>query len=133
MYGETDLWRDLVKYPYKTFKDAQAKAMAQVKLEETLYCRKGSNKYTKTDRWVPYPKRRDDHPTPYSRPPQQVALVEEDNVDWKDIPDLPHRNNAYSFCIEIVGFMNHLSKMGKAVQWPPKFSNLDSKRSLKMV
>ncbi|XP_056695443.1 uncharacterized protein [Spinacia oleracea] len=40
LYGETDLWRDLVKYPCKTFDDTQAKAMAHVRLEETLHCRK---------------------------------------------------------------------------------------------
>ncbi|XP_056698199.1 uncharacterized protein [Spinacia oleracea] len=34
LYGETDLWTDLIKYPYKTFEDAQAKATAQVRLDE---------------------------------------------------------------------------------------------------
>ncbi|XP_056687877.1 uncharacterized protein [Spinacia oleracea] len=74
LYGETDLWRDLIKYPCKTFEDAQAKAMAQVRLEETLYSRKGTNNYTKMDRLLPYPKRSNDRPTPYSRP-QHVAMM----------------------------------------------------------
>ncbi|XP_021861050.2 uncharacterized protein [Spinacia oleracea] len=86
LYGETDLWRDLIKYPCKTFEDAQAKAMAQVRLEETLYSRKGTNDYTKTDRRLPYPKRSNDR------------------------------------------LMSHLSKMGKAVQWPPKSSKPNSKK-----
>ncbi|XP_021857558.2 uncharacterized protein [Spinacia oleracea] len=68
LYGEADLWRDLIKYPSKTFEDAQAKAMAQVRLEETLYSKKGTNDYTKTNRRLPYPKRSNDHLAPYSRP-----------------------------------------------------------------
>ncbi|XP_056697885.1 uncharacterized protein [Spinacia oleracea] len=128
LYGETDLWRDLIKYPCKTFVDAQAKEMAQVKLEETLYSRKGTNDYTKTDMRLPYPKRSKDRPAPYS-PPQHVAVVEEDDdPDWKNSPDLPQRINEYSFCGDTVGLMNHLSKMGKAVQWPPKSSKPDSKK-----
>ncbi|XP_056698001.1 uncharacterized protein [Spinacia oleracea] len=68
LYGETDLWRYLIKYPSKTFGDDQAKVMAQFRLEKSLYSRKGTNDYTKTDRRLPYPKRRDDHPGPYSQP-----------------------------------------------------------------
>ncbi|XP_056697828.1 uncharacterized protein [Spinacia oleracea] len=128
LYGETDLWRDLIKYPCKTFEDAQAKAMAQVRLEETLYSRKGTNDYTKTDRRLPYPKRSNDHPAPYSRP-QHVTMVEEDDEsDWKNSPDLPPKINKYSFCVDTVGLMNHLSEMGKAVQWPPKSSKPESKK-----
>ncbi|XP_056689619.1 uncharacterized protein [Spinacia oleracea] len=78
LYGETDLWRDLIKYPFKTFEDAQAKAMAQVRLEETLYSRKGGNDYSKTERRLPYSKRRNDRPAPYSQP-QHVAVVEDDD------------------------------------------------------
>ncbi|XP_056685489.1 uncharacterized protein [Spinacia oleracea] len=128
LYGETDLWRDLIKYPCKTFEDAQAKAMAQVRLEETLYCRKRTNNYAKKDIRLSYSKRRDDRPSPYSQP-QQVAVVEEDDdTDWKNSPGLPPRINKYSFCVDTVGLMNHLSKMGKAVQWPPKSSKPDSKK-----
>ncbi|XP_056688311.1 uncharacterized protein [Spinacia oleracea] len=127
LYGETDLWRDLIKYPCKTLEDAQAKAMAQVRLE-ALYSKKGTNDYTKTDKRLPYPKRRDDRPSPYSRPQQVEVVEEDDDIDCKNSPDLPPRINEYSFYVDTAGLMNHISKMGKVVQWPPKSSKPDSKK-----
>lgn len=54
--------------------------------------------------------------------------MEENDDDWKDSPDLPPRINEYSFCVNIVGLINHLSKMGNAVHWPPKSNKPDSKK-----
>ncbi|XP_056697946.1 uncharacterized protein [Spinacia oleracea] len=77
---------------------------------------------------LPYPKRRDYCPAPYSRPEQVAVVEEDDDTDWKNSPDLPPRINEYSFSVDTVGLINHLSKMGKAVQWPPKSSKPDSKK-----
>ena len=55
-------------------------------------------------------------------------VEEDDDSDWKNSPDLPPKINEYSFCVDTVGLMNHLSKMGKAVQWPPKSSKPESKK-----
>ncbi|XP_056691762.1 uncharacterized protein [Spinacia oleracea] len=128
LYDETDLWRDLIKYLCKTFEDAQAKAMAQVRLDETLYSRKGANDYTKMDRRLSYPMRNNDRPAPYPRPQHLAVVEDDDDSDWKNSPDLPPRINEYSFCVDIVGLMNHLLKMGKVVQRPPKSSKPESKK-----
>ncbi|XP_056687997.1 uncharacterized protein [Spinacia oleracea] len=121
LYGETDLWRDLIKYPCKTFEDAQAKAMAQVRLEETLYSRKGTNDYTKTERRLPYPKRNSDRPAPYSRPqymgkavqwPPKSSIPEskKDPSKWCDFhADIGHTTND---CVALRREVAYLLKNG---------------------
>ncbi|XP_056688416.1 uncharacterized protein [Spinacia oleracea] len=121
LYGETDLWRDLIKYPCKTFEDAQAKEMAQVRLDETLHSRKGGNDYSKTERRLPYPKRSNDRPAPYSRPQHMGKAVQwppksskpeskKDPSKWCDFhADIGHTTND---CVALRREVAYLLKNG---------------------
>ncbi|XP_056685409.1 uncharacterized protein [Spinacia oleracea] len=121
LYGETNLWRDLIKYPCKTFEDAQAKEMTQVRLEETLHSRKGGNDYSKTERQLPYPKRSNDRPAPYSRPqhmgkatqwPPKSSKPEskKDHSKWCDFhADIGHTTND---CVALRREVAYLLKNG---------------------
>ncbi|XP_010693347.2 uncharacterized protein LOC104906311 [Beta vulgaris subsp. vulgaris] len=83
---DSDLYKELTKYPCPTFEDAQAKASAQIRLEEDMQSRKefydvNSRKSTPNEEssW---------RPKPYDRP-QQVHSVRQTHQanDWKNDPN----------------------------------------------
>ncbi|XP_057249388.1 uncharacterized protein LOC104889318 [Beta vulgaris subsp. vulgaris] len=82
---ESDLYKELTKYPCPTFEDAQAKALAQIRLEEDMQSRKA---YAYADsRKATSNKQASWRQKPYERP-QQVHSVRHDGPvnDWKNDP-----------------------------------------------
>ncbi|XP_057247381.1 uncharacterized protein LOC130589811 [Beta vulgaris subsp. vulgaris] len=92
---ESDLYKELTKYPCPTFEDAQAKALAQIRLEEDMQSRKA---YANADnRKATSNKQASWRQKPYERP-QQVHSVRQvgSASDWKDDPGLPQASE-YGF------------------------------------
>ncbi|XP_057250586.1 uncharacterized protein LOC104892735 [Beta vulgaris subsp. vulgaris] len=93
---ESDLYKELTKYPCPTFEDAQAKALAQIRLEEDMQSRKA---YANADsRKAASNKQASWRQKPYERP-QQVHSVRHDGPanDWKNDPGLPPKLSEYGF------------------------------------
>ncbi|XP_010682324.3 uncharacterized protein LOC104897199 [Beta vulgaris subsp. vulgaris] len=114
---ESDLYKELTKYPCPTFEDAQAKALAQIRLEEDMQSRKA---YAHADsRKATSNKQASWRQKPYERP-QQVHSVRHDGPvnDWKNDPGLPPKLSEYGFNVTMGGIINTLHSLGSAVKWP---------------
>ncbi|XP_010695646.1 uncharacterized protein LOC104908250 [Beta vulgaris subsp. vulgaris] len=114
---ESNLYKELTKYPCPTFEDAQAKALAQIRLEEDMQSRKA---YANVDsRKTVTSKQTSWRHKPYERP-QQVHSVRHvgSTNDWKNDPGLPPRLAEYGFNVTMGGIINTLHSLGTAVKWP---------------
>lgn len=118
MDEESDIYKELTKYLCPTFEDAQAKALAQIRLEEDMQSRKAYNNVdsrksapTKQSSW---------RPKPYDNP-QQVHSVRQSGSpnDWKNNPGLPPpKLTKYGFSVDVSGIVNTLHSLGNGVKWP---------------
>ncbi|XP_010669872.1 uncharacterized protein LOC104886992 [Beta vulgaris subsp. vulgaris] len=114
---ESDLYKELTKYPCPTFEDAQAKALAQIRLEEDMQSRKA---YANADsRKAASNKQASWRQKPYERP-QQVHSVRHvgSASDWKNDPGLPPKLSEYGFNVTMGGIINTLHSLGSALKWP---------------
>ena len=117
---DSSLYDELTKYPCKTMDNVQAKAMAQVILEEDK--RGEDDDYYRPNRKVNVLKTRDYEP--YSRNGREESRV--DNVqgrtDWRKDPNLPPTYDSYGFDISPSTLVRELSKLGDIVKWPLKIN-----------
>nr|XP_017245120.1 PREDICTED: uncharacterized protein LOC108216789 [Daucus carota subsp. sativus] len=118
---DSPLYDELTKYPCKTLDDVQAKAMAQVRLEEDK--RDHDEKYYRPNRKILTTKTRDYKP--YSRDARDMkeeprVNSTQEQVDWRKDPNLPPTYDSYGFTITPAEMMREFTKMGDAVKWPVK-------------
>ncbi|XP_048493520.1 uncharacterized protein LOC125494062 [Beta vulgaris subsp. vulgaris] len=114
---ESDLYKELTKYPCPTFEDAQAKALAQIRLEENMQSIKA---YANADsRKAASNKQVSWRQKPYERP-QQVHSVRHAGSasDWKNDAGLPPKLIEYGFNVTMGGIINTLHSLGSVVKWP---------------
>ncbi|XP_010677959.1 uncharacterized protein LOC104893542 [Beta vulgaris subsp. vulgaris] len=114
---EYDLYKELTKYPCPTFEDTQAKALAQIRLEEDVQSRKA---YANADsRKATSSKQPPWRQKPYERP-QQVHSVRSAGSanDWKNDPGLPPKLAEYGFNVTMGGIINTLHSLGSTDKWP---------------
>ncbi|XP_017239352.2 uncharacterized protein LOC108212130 [Daucus carota subsp. sativus] len=129
---DSPLYDELTKYPCKTLDDVQAKAMAQVRLEEDK--KERDDKYYRPNRKVMTTRDRDYKP--YAREPRgpkeetRVNSTHE-HADWRKDPNLPPTYDSYGFTITPSAMMREFTKMGDVIKWPVKSNkpkaNPDSK------
>ncbi|XP_074374437.1 uncharacterized protein LOC141714840 [Apium graveolens] len=134
---ESPLYEELTKYPCRIMDAVQAKAMAQVRLEEDRM--KEDEKYYKPSRKIATPRSRDYKP--YTRPNRDEVHVNstresnewkrEEHSDWRKVPNLPPTYDSYGFTIMPSAMMKEFTKLGGIVKWPVKSNkpkaNPDSK------
>ncbi|XP_074351988.1 uncharacterized protein LOC141691146 [Apium graveolens] len=125
---ESPLYEELTKYPCKSMDDVQAKAMAQIRLEE--------DKREDEDKKVTTPRQREHKPDykPYTRGVRDEHLVNSLQgciADWRKDPSLPPTYDSYGFSVTPTVLVKEFEKLGNADRWPPKTSkprtNPDSK------
>ncbi|XP_074327866.1 uncharacterized protein LOC141665785 [Apium graveolens] len=134
---ESPSYEELTKYPCRMMDDVQAKAMAQVRLEEGRM--EDDEKYYKPSRKITIPRSREYKP--YTRPVRDEVYVNstresnewkmEERSDWRKDPNLPPTYDSYGFTITPSTMMKKFTKLGGIVKWPVKSNkpkaNPDSK------
>ena len=115
---DSPLYDELTKYPCRTMDDVQAKAMAQVRLEEDR--REDDDKYYRPNRKVTTSRIRDYKP--YVRTTREESRINttQERADWRKDPNLPPTYDSYGFDLTPSALMREFSKMGDAVKWPAK-------------
>ncbi|XP_074348771.1 uncharacterized protein LOC141687414 [Apium graveolens] len=135
---KSPLNEELTKYPCRTMDDVQAKAMAQVRLEEDM--REDDEKYYRTSRKITTPRSREYKP--YSRPSRDEVYVnttgerndwrKEERSDWRKDPNFPPTYNNYGFTITPSAMMKEFTKLGDIVKWPMKINKLKANPNSKL-
>ena len=126
---DSPLYDELTKYPCQTMDDVQAKAMAQVRLEEDKQV--DDDKYYHPNRKITTSRTRDNRP--YARTTREDVRISstQERTDWRKDPNLPPTYDSYGFTLTPSALMREFTKMGDIVKWPPKTnkpkSNPDSK------
>ncbi|XP_017224963.1 uncharacterized protein LOC108201178 [Daucus carota subsp. sativus] len=129
---DSPLYDELTKYPCKTLDDVQAKAMAQVRLEEDK--RERDDKYYRPNCKILTTRAREYKP--YSRDVRDTredARINstQEYSDWRKDPNLPPTYDSYGFTITPSAMMREFTKLGDVVKWPVKSNkpkaNPDSK------
>lgn len=129
---DSDLYKELTKYPCETMEDVLNKASSQIKWEEDE-CNQHRQIAQRTDR-DSRPSRRMDQPTfrtdfpihrqrrfePYQRNPRSRPIVDETRPNRK-IPE-------YNLCISPSECVYALKGLGNAVRWPQKIMSAPDKR-----
>ncbi|KAK9723640.1 hypothetical protein RND81_05G014900 [Saponaria officinalis] len=123
---DSELYRELTKYPCSTFEDVQAKTLAQIRLEEDAFSRQDSSHYDKPN-WKMESGRYNNRSAPYSKQGRSevkaVGQNEEDPTSSLEI------NNLAISPSELVA---RLDKLGSFVRWPKRSekpnSNKDSSK-----
>ena len=126
---DSDLYKELTKYPCKTMEDVLAKAWAQIKWEEdeaNYYHsspRKDTRRDSRTDRRqsdrrsepYPYPNRSENRRREYNRPTE---------TRLRDGPKIPEYNLSISLA-EVIGVLKGL---GDKVKWPERMRTPSEQR-----
>ena len=118
---DSPLYDELTKYPCKTLDDVQAKAMAQVRLEEDK--RERDDKYYRPNRKILTTRTRDYRPyTRDSRDVREDTRINstQEYADWRKDPNLPPTYDSYDFTITPSAMMREFTRMGDIVKWPVK-------------
>ncbi|XP_074342635.1 uncharacterized protein LOC141680260 [Apium graveolens] len=130
---DSPLYDELTKYPCKTMDDVQAKAMAQIRLEEDK--REDDDKYYRPNRKIASARNKDykNENKPYIRTIRDEQHVNSSQVrpDWRRDPNLPPTFDSYGFSVTPTVLVKEFAKIGDVVKWPAKTnkpkSNPDSK------
>ncbi|XP_021747717.1 uncharacterized protein LOC110713576 [Chenopodium quinoa] len=136
---DSELYRELTKYPCTTFEEVRTRALAQMRLEDNLAIRNGvqplpipnndrvSRKHNDRKNWR--------HRT-YDKPGQVNAVnnvktnVSHDSAnssqkqDADAYPDIAE----YGFCVDIGGVVNALHSLGNVARWPRKSDRPDENK-----
>ncbi|XP_074323049.1 uncharacterized protein LOC141659994 [Apium graveolens] len=130
---DSPLYDELTMYPCKTMDDVQAKAMAQIRLEEDK--REGDDKYYRPNRKITSTRNKDykNDNKPYVRMIRDEQHVNSSQIrpDWIRDPNLPSMFDSYGFSVTPTVLVKEFAKLGDVVKWPAKTnkpkSNPDSK------
>ncbi|XP_056695120.1 uncharacterized protein [Spinacia oleracea] len=130
----SELYREITKYPYATFEEVRSRATAQMRIEDDEVIRTASQRSTggSSDRRSYTPRSSSWRHQPYNRQ-NQVQ-----NVNQYDDTNNVYRNervvyppiSEYGFNVDIGGVVNALQNVGGTVRWPNKSDRPDSMKDM---
>ena len=129
----SELYRELTKYPCLSFEDVQAKAMAQIRLEEDEEPLKVNPSPDRVERRSNGDYRRDHRSQPYSRYREdrgRTTSGRDRGNAWKEQPTLPPKVQTYNFNVSVAELVKSFDKFGKDVRWPRKSDRPEGKKDM---
>ncbi|XP_074314745.1 uncharacterized protein LOC141649981 [Silene latifolia] len=111
---ESDLYKDLTKYPCTTFEEVQTKAIAVMRLEEDSGPRRTVYGTDSTSRKAPVEKQ-NERAKPYSKPVNKVS----EGPGGKNNSEPPPKVSEYKFSTNLAGVLKALKEI-RGVRWPRK-------------
>ncbi|XP_074297868.1 uncharacterized protein LOC141628660 [Silene latifolia] len=111
---ESDLYKDLTKYPCTTFEEVQTKAIAVMRLEEDSGPRRAAYGTDSTSRKAPVEKQ-NERAKPYSKPVNKVS----EGPGGKNNSEPPPKISEYKFSTNLAGVLKALKEI-RGVRWPRK-------------
>ncbi|XP_074297566.1 uncharacterized protein LOC141628305 [Silene latifolia] len=115
LHHDSDLYRELTKYPCTTFEEVQQKAVGVMRLEEDksirdVYDTERTNKKITTEK-------KSERSKSYNKNTMNKVLGD---ADWTKSASLPPKLSEYGFITGIAGVLKALKELGKRVRWPKK-------------
>ncbi|XP_056685424.1 uncharacterized protein [Spinacia oleracea] len=130
----SELYREITKYPCATFEEVRSRAIAQMRIEDDEITRMASQRPAggSSDRRSYTPRNSNWRHQPYNRQ-NQVQ-----NVNQYDDTNNVYRNerfvyppiSEYGFNVDIGGVVNALQNVGGTVRWPRKSNRPDSMKDM---
>ncbi|XP_056695218.1 uncharacterized protein [Spinacia oleracea] len=130
----SELYRELTKYPCATFKEVRSRATAQMRIKDDEITRMASQRPAggSSDMRSYTPRNNSWRHQPYNRQNQ------EQNVNQYDDTNSVYRNervvyppiSEYGFNVDIGGVVNALQSVGGTVRWPKKSDRPDSTKDM---
>ncbi|XP_021857261.2 uncharacterized protein [Spinacia oleracea] len=130
----SELYREITKYPCATFEEVRSRATAQMRIEDDEITRMASQRPAggSSDRRSYTPRNNNWRHQPYNRQ-NQVQ-----NVNQYDDTNNVYRNervvyppiSEYGFNVDIGGVVNALQSVGGTVRWPKKSDRPDSMKDM---
>ncbi|XP_074342923.1 uncharacterized protein LOC141680652 [Apium graveolens] len=117
---DSPLYDELTKYPCSIMDNVQAKAMAQVRLEEDR--REEDDMYYRPIRKISTTIPREYKPYMRNKRDEPYIYTISERVDWRKDPNLPPTYDSYGFEITPSVMIREFSKLGNVVKWPIKSS-----------
>ncbi|XP_021864820.2 uncharacterized protein [Spinacia oleracea] len=130
----SELYREITKYPCATFEEVRSRATAQMRIEDDEITRMASQRPAggSTDRRSYTPRNNNWRHQPYNRQNQVQNVNQYDdtnNVYRNERADHPNISE-YSFNVDIGGVVNALQNVGGTVRWPRKSDRPDSMKDM---
>ncbi|XP_021859448.2 uncharacterized protein [Spinacia oleracea] len=130
----SELYREITKYPCTTFEEVRSRACAQMRLEDDEATRTIAPRSVggSSDRRSYTPRNNSWRHQPYNRQNQVQNVNQYDNTntvyrnDWADHPKI----SEYGFNVDIGGGVNALQNVGGNVRWPKKSDRPDSVKDM---
>ncbi|XP_021766983.1 uncharacterized protein LOC110731430 [Chenopodium quinoa] len=120
LHTDSDLYKDMVKYPCSTFEEVRTKAVAQMRFDEDIANRSSyPSSRISSDRKAPSNPRGSWRHQPYEAAGRSRSVSA---VQVEDIFDAPqyHEISEYGFDVNIVAVVKKLEPLGSKVRWPSK-------------
>ncbi|XP_074305207.1 uncharacterized protein LOC141640252 [Silene latifolia] len=114
LHQDSDLYKDLTKYPCTTFEEVQEKAIAVMRLEEDAEPRRATYGVDPTSRKAPVEKQ-NERARPYSKPVNKVS----EGPGGKNNSEPPPKVSEYKFSTNLAGVLKALKEI-RGVRWPRK-------------
>ncbi|XP_074298413.1 uncharacterized protein LOC141629287 [Silene latifolia] len=111
---DSDLYKDLTKYPCTTFEEVQTKAIAVMRLEEDSGPRRAAYGTDSTSIKAPVEKQ-NERAKPYSKPVNKVS----EGPGGKNNSEPPPKVSEYKFSTNLAGVLKALKEI-RGVRWPQK-------------
>ncbi|XP_056688349.1 uncharacterized protein [Spinacia oleracea] len=130
----SELYREITKYPCATFEEVRSRATVQMRIEDDEVIRTSSQRSIggNSDRRSYTPRNNNWRHQPYNRQ-NQVQNVNQyydsNNVyrnEWVEHPNI----SDYGFNVDIGGVVNTLQNVGGTVRWPRKSDRPDSMKDM---
>ncbi|XP_056697477.1 uncharacterized protein [Spinacia oleracea] len=130
----SELYREITKYPCATFEEVRSRATAQMRIEDDEITRMASQRPAggSSDRRSYTPRNNNWRHQPYNRQNQVQNVNQYDdtnNVYRNEQVDHPNISE-YSFNVDIGGVVNALQNVGGTVRWPRKSDRPDSMKDM---
>ncbi|XP_056687846.1 uncharacterized protein [Spinacia oleracea] len=130
----SELYREITKYPCATFKEVRSRATAQMRIEDDEVIRTASQRSTggSSDRRSYTPRSSSWRHQPYNRQNQVQNVNQYDdanNVYMNERVVYPPISE-YGFNVDIGGVVNALQNVGGTVRWPKKSDRPDSMKDM---
>ncbi|XP_056690217.1 uncharacterized protein [Spinacia oleracea] len=131
----SELYREITKYPCATFEEVRSRATAQMRIEDDEITRMASQRPTggSSDRRSYTPRNNNWRHQTYNRQ-NQVQNVNQyadtNNVYRNEQVDHPNISE-YGFNVDIGGVVNALQNVGGTVRWPRKSDRPDSMKDMR--
>ncbi|XP_021740052.1 uncharacterized protein LOC110706439 [Chenopodium quinoa] len=120
LHTDSDLYKDMIKYPCSTFEEVRTRAVAQMRFDEDIANRSSyPGSKSSSDRKAASNTRGSWRHQPYEATGKSRsvnAVQVEDILDAPQYPDI----SEYGFDVNIVAVVKELEPLGSKVRWPSK-------------